>query len=232
MTEDEHSFYRLWHISEDSGAIKCDEVPARPLTKAMLLENDTFILEMYDKIYVWQGRHASTNEKHACMNIANKYRKEWKKPAGTTISRLPQGTEDALFLSYFEGFYANDAEDFGKGKDLDLTTSAKQDVSKLANKHMEAAKLVMDKLGSDFTVNVYVLEDNLMKPVKIEDPAEHGKFFADNVYVVDVQGKEHRYMIVWQGPKLGGDDFARTAEAMDILCNHELGSDMSRSRIN
>jgi len=72
-----------------------------------------------------QGHNASTVEKHACMNLANKYKKEWNKPAGTSITRLPQGTEDALFLSYFEGFYKNDKDEFGKDIGLDTSTTAK-----------------------------------------------------------------------------------------------------------
>ena len=34
------------------------------------------------------------------------------------------------------------------------------------------------------------------------------------------------------GPKLGGEQIALTSEAMDIICNHELSSDMSRARVN
>jgi len=51
---------------------------------------------------------------------------------------------------------------------------------------------------------VYLLE-GLSKPVKIEDPREHGKFFAESVYAVDIKGATHRYIICWQGPRIGGD---------------------------
>lgn len=98
--------YRLWHVYEkEDKKIAADEVLERPLTKKMLLEEDTFILELYSCIYVWQGKHSSTNEKHKSISIANKYKKEWNKPKGTTITRLPQGIEDTLFVSFFEGFY-------------------------------------------------------------------------------------------------------------------------------
>lgn len=50
-------------------------------------------------------------------------------------------------MSFFEGFYENDKCDFGMDKGLDLTTSANQDISKIANQHLTAAKLMMDKLG-------------------------------------------------------------------------------------
>jgi hypothetical protein len=37
---------------------------------------------------------------------------------------LPEGTEDALFISYFEGYYANAKCDYGMDKGLDISTTA------------------------------------------------------------------------------------------------------------
>ncbi len=39
------------------------------------------------------------------MTLAAKYKAEWKKPVGTTVTRLPEGTEDAIWMSFFEGYY-------------------------------------------------------------------------------------------------------------------------------
>jgi hypothetical protein len=190
----------------------------------MLDSNDSFILELHDVVYVWQGKHASIQEKRSGVTLANKYKTEWNKPKGTRISRIAEGTEDSLFISYFEGYYQNVVEDFGKGKGIDTSTTSTQQISKVANQHLKAASLMLTQLGKDYTVTVYLLE-GLTKPVKIEDPREHGKFFAEGVYVVDVQSQSHRYLICWCGPKLGGDQVAKTSEAMDVLCNHELSSD-------
>ena len=90
----------------------------------MLETSDTYILELYDKVYVWQGHKSSIMEKRAGMTLAAKYKVEWKKPAGTSITRLPEGTEDGLFMSFFEGYYENDKCDFGMDKGLDLKTTA------------------------------------------------------------------------------------------------------------
>lgn len=60
------------------------------------------------------------------FNIANKKKKEWNKPKGTSITRVPEGLEDSLFISYFEGFYGGETVDGGTGKDgIDITTKAK-----------------------------------------------------------------------------------------------------------
>jgi hypothetical protein len=45
----------------------------------------------------------------------------------------------------------------------------------------------MDKLGADYTKTVYYLDDNHSTPVKIEDPDEDGKFFAESCYVIDIK---------------------------------------------
>lgn len=97
--------YRFWHIREEEGKIAVDEVTERPLRKEMLITNDTFILELHKKVFVWQGTHASSVEKHACMRIATKYKKEWKKPQGTAITRIAEGCEDSHFMSFFQGFW-------------------------------------------------------------------------------------------------------------------------------
>jgi hypothetical protein len=81
-------------------------------------------------------------------------------------------------------------------------------------------------------VTVYYLEGDLSNAVKITDPEEFGKFFSESVYVVDVEGEDHRYMICWTGPALSGEQIAKTSTAMDKLCNYELSSDMSRMRVN
>lgn len=41
------------------------------------------------------------------MRIATKYKTDLNKPKGTTITRIPEGVEDSIFISYFEGFYQN-----------------------------------------------------------------------------------------------------------------------------
>ena len=47
------------------------------------------------------------------MKIAKDFVKANNKPAGTKISRIPQGTEDTTFKSYFDNFYPVLKQDFG-----------------------------------------------------------------------------------------------------------------------
>lgn len=172
----------------------------RPLRKSNLNDNDTYLLELYDQVYVWQGKGSSLAEKQSGMKIAKEFIANKGKPKNTKIHRIPQGVEDATFKAFFEGFYPPIREDFG----TDQSTTAKQDIAKISQQKIRAADLTFEKLGSNYTKTVYWLQDGHI-PVKITNPDEEGKFFAESVYVIDIQGTEHRYLICWMGQRLTGD---------------------------
>jgi len=66
------------------------------------------------------------------MKIAKDFVKSNNKPAGTKVSRIPQGTEDSTFKSFFDGFYPHVKEDFGDVGGVAQTTSSSQDLSEVA----------------------------------------------------------------------------------------------------
>jgi len=88
-SEDELLQYSLFHVSDATGEMKVTEIEERPLTRDMLKEEDTFLLELYDQVYVWQGRKSTTNEKRAGMKIAKNHIQIRNKPAKTRVSRIP-----------------------------------------------------------------------------------------------------------------------------------------------
>lgn len=230
-SEEEMMKYSLFHISDASGKMETTEVTERPLLRSHLNDDDTYILELYDQVYVWQGKGASPKEKMMGVKLAKDFVTEKGKPKNTKIHRIPQGVEDATFKSFFDGFYPMLKEDFGKDKQgIDTSTTATQDVEKLAQQQNKAANLVLEKLGKDYTKTVYWLKD-FKEPIKIEDPEEDGKFFAESCYIVDLKSSTHRYQINWQGPKLIGEQHAMNSEAMEIISEHVNTSDMTRIRV-
>ena len=42
------------------------------------------------------------------------------------------------------------------------------------------------------------------KPVVL-DKAEWGHVFEDDLYIIDLKAKSHRYVLMWMGPKLDPD---------------------------
>ena len=201
-TEDERMAYKLWHISDDSGAIVTTEVTARPLTRAHLIDSDSYILELYDAVMIWQGKDSSAKEKYAGMKIAKDFVKSHNKVAGCKVSRIPQGTEDSTFKSFFDGFYPALKEDFGTGA-MANSTSADQDMSAVAEQQVKAKNLMFDKLGdmANVTKTVYFVEADCHTLTEITDPREHGKFFAESNYVIHIKSPNHQYFINWLGPR-------------------------------
>ena len=160
-TEAELMKYALYHISDASGSLVTTEVTERPLTRAHLNDNDSYILELHNQVYVWQGKGSSNKEKMMGVKIAKDFITEKGKPKNTKIHRIPQGIEDAQFKSYFDGFYAMAKQDFAKGKDeAYANTHANQDMEALTKKKLQAAKMVLDKLGANYTKTVYYLDAN------------------------------------------------------------------------
>ena len=213
-TEEERLMYKLWHVSDDSGAIVTTEVTERPLTRAHLNDSDSYILELYDQVYIWQGAQSSAKEKYAGMKIAKDFVKSNNKPAGTKVSRIPQGTEDATFKSFFDGFYAHLKEDFGTGA-LANSTAANQDMSAVAAQQVKAKELMFDKLGplDQVTKKVYFVESDYHTLTEITDPRESGKFFAESCYVIHLASPTHQYFINWIGPRTTSDKVSMMATA-------------------
>jgi hypothetical protein len=112
-SEDERTRYALFHVSDASGSVQLTEVTERPLKRSHLNDTDTYILELYDEVYVWQGSGSSLAEKQSGIKIAKDFIAKKGKPKTTRISRIPQGVEDATFKGFFEGFYTPIKEDFG-----------------------------------------------------------------------------------------------------------------------
>jgi len=209
--------YRFWHVSDASGSMVHTEIEERPLNAKMLTDDDSYILELYDTIYVWQGKHASASEKHNGIAFAKKMVKDNNKPRGTHITRLPQGTEDSVFKSYFEEFYA--PVKFVSGEPF--TTEANQDIEKMLAQEKKAASLTLDKLGGSFSYKLYRMSEDLKTPHEVTGPIESMFLFAEDVYVVDVIGPNHRYVLLWCGKKLGGSELQQAQTGMDKLTDGE-----------
>lgn len=64
---------KLFHLSDASGKLEMKEVTERPLTRSHLDDNDTYILELYNQVYVWQGKGATKQEKQMGIKYAKDF---------------------------------------------------------------------------------------------------------------------------------------------------------------
>ena len=116
--------YSLYKCSNETGELKLTEIEERPLKKAYLDTNDTFILELDSKIYVWVGKHANLEEKKSAMKFAKDFIIQKNKPRNTQVTRLPEFGEDVHFKSFFNDFYPAIKQDFGEFSNMDTSTHA------------------------------------------------------------------------------------------------------------
>ena len=100
-------------------------------------------------------------------------------------------------------------------------------MEKVANYQRQAAKELFQQLDG-YKMDIYVVEDE--KPVKIPEN-EHGFSFSDEIYILDLKGNRHRYVLTWMGPKLDSFQISKTSGYMDIVTNYENSSEITRQRV-
>lgn len=77
-------------------------------------------------------------------------------------------------------------------------------------------------------MRVFVVEDG--QPVQLKE-AEYGHFYAEDIYIIDLQGTGHRYVIMWMGPKLEAEQHTATSTYMDLVTNYENSNSITRTRV-
>ena len=60
-------------------------------------------------------------------------------------------------------------------------------------------------------MELFVVQEG--KPVKLEK-TDYGSFFSDEIYILDLKGKKHRYVLTWMGPKLDEFEISKTSGYM------------------
>ncbi len=86
--------YKLWRVHHQGDETFFAEVP---LSIDSLRSDDVFVLDMWDKIYVWRGRDASARERFDATLIARKYDAE--RVGVQDIELVEEGSEPEEFLS-------------------------------------------------------------------------------------------------------------------------------------
>jgi hypothetical protein len=90
---------------------------------------------------------------------------------------------------------------------------------------------VIDKLGENYSLDVYWLKD-CEEAVKIDDASmEFGKFFNRECYVIHAKSEAYSYMICWQGPHNCGEMNRKCSAVMDQLQGGIFTSRDSRVRM-
>lgn len=63
------------------------------------------------------------------------------------------------------------------------------------------------------------------------DREEWGTFYSDEIYMIDLKGKDHRYILMWIGSHLSLDQYTETSKFFDVLTNYTNSWEITRVRV-
>nr|XP_019583183.1 PREDICTED: villin-like protein isoform X3 [Rhinolophus sinicus] len=190
---------RLYHVYEKGEDLVIQELATRPLTQDLLREEDCYILDQGGfRIYVWQGRMSSLQEKRAAFSRALGFIQAKGYPTYTNVEVVNDGAESAAFKQLFRMWSVKTHRNRNLGGTGKLS-QVKLDVSKLHSQPELAAQLRMvdDCSGK---VEVWCIQDISRQPVH---PKLHGQVYAGNCYLVlytyQKMGQVQYILYLWQG---------------------------------
>ncbi|XP_059795167.1 villin-like protein isoform X5 [Balaenoptera ricei] len=210
---------RLYHVYEKGKDVVIQELATCPLAQDLLQKEDCCILDQGGfKIYVWQGRMTSLQEKKAAFSRALGFIQAKGYPSYTNVEVVDQGAESAAFKQLFRSWPGEQRKNKhlrGMGKLLQV----KLDVGKLHSHPELAAQLRMVDDGSG-KVEVWYIQDSCRQPV---DPTHHGQLCAGNCYLVlytyQKMGLVQYILYLWQGLQAAAHEIKAlkgNAEELDL----------------
>ncbi|XP_010628001.1 villin-like protein isoform X2 [Fukomys damarensis] len=205
---------RLYHIYERGKDLVVQELATCPLTQDLLQQTDCYILDQCGfKIYVWQGRKSSLQEKKAAFSRAVGFIKAKGYPTHTSVEVVNDGAESAAFMQLFQVW----SKDQGRKKpgETGKLIQVKLNVGKLYSQPELAAQLRMVDDGSG-KVEMWCIQNLARQSV---DPKHHGQLYSGSCYLVlytyERLGHVQYILYLWQGHQATAD------ETKALICNAE-----------
>ncbi|XP_050996111.1 villin-like protein isoform X1 [Acomys russatus] len=205
-------------VCEKGTDLVVQELATRPLTQDLLQEDGCYLLDQGGfKIYMWQGRKSSPQEKKAAFSRAMGFIQAKGYPNYTNVEVVNDSAESTAFQQLFRTWSKELDRKNHRGKSKQL--QVKLDVGKLHSQPELAAQLRMVDNGSG-KVEVWCIQDSGRQPV---DPKHHGQLCSGNCYLVlytyQKLGRVQYILYLWQGHQTSTEDIATLnyhAEEMDL----------------
>ncbi|EGV94482.1 Villin-like protein [Cricetulus griseus] len=209
---------RLYHVSEKGMDLIVQELATRPLTQDLLQDEGCYLLDQGGfKIYMWQGRKSSPQDKKAGFSRAVGFIQAKGYPNHTNVEVVNDGAESTAFQQLFQTW--SKELDGKKPRGKNKLMQAKLDIGKLHTQPELAAQLRMVDDGSG-KVEVWCIQDFQRQSV---DPKHHGQLCSGNCYLVlytyQTLGRVRYILYLWQGHKTTIEDtkaLNHNAEELDI----------------
>ncbi|XP_076010185.1 gelsolin-like [Genypterus blacodes] len=228
---------KLYQVSNADGDMEVSVVADQnPFSQDALQEGECFILDNGGNghIFVWKGKDANTEERHAVMKSAEQFIKKMNYPPYTRVQVLPQNSETPLFKQFFKDW--RDPEDtVGMGTAYVSNRIAKIekvdfDVSKLHESNAMAAQHGMVDKG-DGDKQIWRIEGSDKVPV---DESLFGQFYGGDSYIILYEyqhsNKRGQIIYIWQGAESSQDEVGASA-ILAIQLDEEQGGGAVQVRV-
>ncbi|KAL7391201.1 hypothetical protein ABVT39_005954 [Epinephelus coioides] len=237
MDASNRKLVQLYKVSNADGDIEVTMVgDQNPFPQDALQSSECFILDngANGNIFVWKGKDANTEERHAVLKSAEQFICKMNYPKYTQVQILPEHGETPLFKQFFKDW--RDPEDtVGMGTTYVSNQIAKIkkvpfDVSKLHQSDAMAAQHRMVDRG-DGEKEIWRVERSEKVPV---DPSVFGQFYGGDSYIILYQyqhdSRQGHIIYIWQGAESSQDEVGASA-LLAIALDDEMGGAAVQVRV-
>ncbi|XP_010269772.1 PREDICTED: villin-2 [Nelumbo nucifera] len=197
------------------------------LSKAMLENNQCYLLDCGAEVFVWVGRVTQVEERKAASQAAEEFINSQNRPKSTRITRIIQGYETHSFKSNFESWpvgASTSGADDGRGKVAALLKQQGVDVKGMA-KGATVNEDIPPLLESGGKIEVWRINGSAKTPIPKE---EIGKFYSGDCYIVlytyhSGDKREDYYLTCWLGKDSIQDDQMMATRLASTMCNSLKG---------
>ncbi|KAF5274961.1 hypothetical protein FQR65_LT04304 [Abscondita terminalis] len=224
LGNEQDSKLRLYKCTEMSGKYRVVEVKVGPISQMDLDNNDVFIVDNGNDVWVWVGKKVKEKEKSEALRNARGFVKKKNYPNNTRVTRVVDEEEPLEFKMLFLHWKdKNDNKTALKSVSLAKVAVSKFDAEILHDRPSLAAEsqLIDDGCGE---VKIF----KISKSNFVELPKnQYGTFFSEECYLImysyEVKSLNH-VIYIWLGNAASDDDKNFAFSKM-----HELDEEMQDS---
>ncbi|XP_047238229.1 gelsolin-like isoform X4 [Girardinichthys multiradiatus] len=220
---------KLYKVSNAGGVMDVTLVSEQnPFSQDALESTECYILDNGTNglIFVWKGKDANSDERHAVLQSSEKFLQQMNYPPYTQVQVLPEYGETPLFKQFFKN-WKDDVDTVGMGTAYVTNKVAKIekvqfDVSKLHQSDSMAAQYGMVDRGHG-EKKIWRIEGSNKVPV---ESASFGQFYGGDSYLILYQyqhsDRQGHIIYIWQGAESSQDETGASA-VLAVKLDDELG---------
>ncbi|KAJ8900010.1 hypothetical protein K2173_024122 [Erythroxylum novogranatense] len=197
------------------------------LSKGLLENNKSYLLDCGAEVFVWVGRVTQVEERKSAIQAAEGFVVSQNRPKATQITRLIQGYETHAFKSNFDSWPAGSAapgSEEGRGKVAAMLKQQGLGVKGMA-KSAPVSEEVPPLLEGGGKMEVWCINGRAKTPLLKEDI---GKFYSGDCYIIlytyhSGDRKEDYFLCCWFGKYSIEEDHNTTIQLANTMFNSLKG---------